>query len=613
MYMKNLTNDVPTTDCNYGYGSPSYDWNVIDEYSFKKKLRNIFNMVSSALANTLGPFGSTTIIEQYGEIHITKDGWQILKGLRFGDQIDNNFLDLLVRISAQVVIRVGDGSTSAIQAADCMLREFDKYKNCNNEMVVKDLDTFNSLRPKDFMDILAKCVDEIVYRIRQSATPINKETFEEIYKLAYIATNGDKTISEMIQNIYKETGNPAIEYTKSKTEKTYFEITQGYKGKITYLDAIFANNESGDCDLKRPYFLMFDHRIDRENSLKIISLASQHASQAGSRLVVIAPNYDQLLMNHIKKEISYEFNQRGTSTVVYCHASLINNLSHELYSDFAMMAGATVITENHVEEFVGLRPYVNPYDQDGPNINDDDNLKYIADEVNLVESWLGLTDECTVGAKTTFISGFINRNQHMYDISVLDATTKYSDLEEEYRTKSIVDIKLNDVKNRLMKLKGAMGIIYVGGASTLEQKANYDLVEDAIKACESSYTHGVNSGGNLVIPYVIKDILENSVITDQERLMFNIISDAFANVFKRVMYNKYTSDDINMDEIVSNCIGEELVCYDLITDTYSKDIINSCITDIEILKASVSIVSLLVSSNQYISISTKEEIENRMR
>ena len=54
--------------------------NVIPEDEFRSRTREVFNYVSSVLTRTLGPYGSTTIIEQYGEMHITKDGFMVLKG-----------------------------------------------------------------------------------------------------------------------------------------------------------------------------------------------------------------------------------------------------------------------------------------------------------------------------------------------------------------------------------------------------------------------------------------------------------------------------------------------------------------------------------------------------
>ena len=550
-------------------------WNVIEEDVFKRKINDVFNQVSNALTKTLGPYGSTTIIEKYGEMHITKDGWSVLKNIRFDDTVSNNILMLLLRISAQVVIKVGDGSTTSIVAANSILQELKEHESVISKM-----------RPKEFIECLHKCVNEIVNEIYKSSIKVNKETFEEIYKLAYISTNGDSKISDIIRTIYLETNNPSIEYVKSKTNETTYEIIDGYRANITYIDNIFTTNDDGTCVINNPIVLMFDHKIDIERALPIIGWVSMKAASENKRVVVIAPHYDKFLLDYIRKNIVVEYKTRGTSTVVYTRASLINNISHELYNDFAIMCGAQVISEQFIEEITE----------------------------NTVTDYLGTVNNMIISEKTTFIRGFINRNENLYNKAVADATDKYNKSFEDNQKRGIVDIKLNEVKQRMTKLKGNMGIIHVGGYSELEKTANFDLVEDAVKACESAYTHGYNIGGSLIVPYVINKMMKdieskNCVMEMHEGEMFTIIKKAFLNVFKTILRNKYDEEPNDLFTIIiDKCMNsDEPICYDLVSETYSKDIINSCETDIEILKATASIISLLNSSNQYISIMTEQK------
>ena len=560
----------PEHSASKNNGSVYLPWNVIEEKDFKKRIDNVFSQVSNALTKTLGPYGSTTIIEKYGECHITKDGWNVLKNIRFNDTVSNNIMMLLLRISAQVVIRVGDGSTTSIVAANSILKEMKAHESIIGKM-----------RPKEFIETLNKCVNYLVDEIYSVSTKVNKETFDEIYKLAYISTNGDDNISNIIRDIYIKTNNPSIEYVKSKTNDTTYEIIDGYRSNITYIDNIFTTNDDGTCVINNPMIVMFDHKIDIERALPIISNVAVEAAKQGKRVVVIAPHYDKFLLDNIRKNIVVEYKTRGTSTVVYTRASLVNNVSHELYNDFAIMCGAQVISEQFIEEITS----------------------------ETVFDYVGTVDSMIISEKTTFIRGFNNRNENLYNKAVADATNKYNKALDENQKRGIVDIKLNEIKQRMTKLYGNMGIIHVGGNSELEKTANFDLVEDAIKACESAYTHGYTIGGSLIIPYIINTKVDKLEMNDYEAEMFIIIKKAFLNVFKTILKNKYydMNDDF-FNKIVDTCInGDELVCYDLITDTFSKNIINSCETDIEILKATASIISLLNSSNQYISIMTEQK------
>lgn len=560
------------------------NWNVISEYEFKSRINNIFERVADALSKTLGPYGSTTIIEQYGEMHITKDGWQVLKNIKFDNVIDNNILLMLQRISSQVVIKVGDGSTSSIIAANEILNELNKSN------------VFKTYRPKDVMDILIACTTKIVEAIYNESIKINTDNYDEIYRLAYVSTNGDEQIANIVKDIYEKTGNPSIDYVKSKTNKTSYEIIDGYRTNVTYLDNLYVNNDDGTCVVENPAILIFDHKIDVDTSLPIISAAMNKITceNENRKLVVVAPYYDKYLLEIIRQRAVMEYKQRGTTTIIYTRATLINNISHEMYNDFSVLCGSQIISEQFANE-----------------INDENITEY-----------LGGVERMVIGPVSTLIKGFVCRNENMYNKIVSDATVKYNNALIENQSRGIVDIKLNEYKQRLTKLHCSMGIISVGGNSELEKAANVDLVDDAVKACESAYNYGYNIGGSLIIPRVITNIMQNDDLveikekfgTELTDIIFNIIKIAFINVYATVLTNKYRYDDSTdlgaICEIINNT--EELgytKCYDLINDEFSDKIINSCETDIEILKASISIISLLTSSNQYISIMTNSDNE----
>lgn len=553
------------------------NWNVVSEEEFKERVSKVFENVANSLSKTLGPYGATTIIEKYGDMHITKDGWQVLKNIKFNNMIDNNILNLLVRISAQVVIRVGDGSTSSIVAANAILKEIQNH------------DSLKSLRSKELMDILSRCSNEIISRIYANSSKIDKDTYDEIYDLAYISTNGDDEISSIIKDIYIKTGNPSIEFNSSKTNKTSYEIIDGYRANnVTYLDCIFATNDDGTCVIENPYILMFDHKIDMDTATPIISQAAIKAAEEHKRLVVIAPYYDKFLLEYIRKNINIEFRSRGTSTVVYARASLVNNMSHEMYNDFAVICGAEVIREQFVSE---IKP-------------------------EEVSEYLGEVSHMVIGEKSTFVNGFIKRNDTMYNKIIADATAKYNNMLIDNEAKGIVDIKLYEYKQRLTKLKCHMGIINVGGNSELEKAANYDLVEDAVKACESAFNFGYNIGGSLVIPQTILRMDDEDETSEIEMkygsTLYNDVLDAiygaFVNVYETVIRNKYKYEDSKVLDILADTeMNGYTKCYNLITDEFTTNVINSCETDIEILKASISIISLLMSSNQYITITTPDE------
>lgn len=587
--------------------------NVISEKNFKKMVDDVFAYVTESLTCTLGPYGSTTIIEQFGEMHFTKDGWQVLKNIRFSDNIYNNIMRLLVKISFQVVNMVGDGSTTAIVSANSIYKELQKF-----------VDKHPDIRPKEQIDLLNACIAELTSRIRANSISID-DNFDYIKKLALISTNGDDLTSELIKELYVETKNPYIEHRASKTINTYSEIVRGFKlEECTMIDSIYVNNaEDGTCNIKNPYILIFDHTASLEYDNKIIRGAFIKAAQEGRRLVVIAKGYDKYLLSQIAQLTNMEYKTTGTSTIVYLKYFTPHALSNIYLNDFAIMCGGEVFTQSNIDQYEEIIKE-----------NGDDFDAY----VDIAGNFMGSVENISIGDKDTVITGFINRNEELYKQIKLSAESEYNKLFQKSVEMGYMDPSIHLHKSRIIRLTGNMGIVYVGGTTTLEKNANMDLVEDAIKACESAYNNGWNIGGTLIIPYYCKKIIEEienepGEMPEDDVLkidLYRTIYTSFVNVFKKVMDNKYGEEPSEgyYDNIINNCISKEKIiswdlpevdglrsrrevttpsCYDIVKEEYSTDIMNSCMTDVHILNAAANIISLIVSSNQYITIQARGE------
>jgi len=551
----------------------SHRWNVIPEDEFRTLIQDVFHTVASILEKTLGPYGATTLIEEFGTNHLTKDGWQLLKNISPENPTDRAILKLLKSIAHQVVLKVGDGSTSSIVASDEMLKAIDA-----NEVL-------KELRPKDLLNKINEVVDELTKQIMTDATHIDKDgDFEEIKNLALISTNGEEEIAEMVQRIYKETGNPAISFATSKTNQTKLEIIDGYKmNYMTYIDRLFINTDDGTSVQKNPMVVMFNHRVDEDYYDKVIAPLINVATANGHKLVVIAPYYSNKMMEKLGVILMNQYNVQKTTFSVFLKVSLINNHSFDLYNDFAALCGCTVINEMLAKELLD-------------NDNDQERLEQAF-------GYVGAVGKMEIADNYTFISDFIKKDEDKMKLLFDDAVSKYNKILANSMEFEIINNDLINAKERVAKLHCKMGYIYVGGNSEIAKKANFDLVEDAVKACESAFKFGYNNGQNLAI---IKACLKLLDRTDDQmkQEIIGCISNAFTGVFHRILLNKEKRVHVGETlSIIGNCL-ERNQAFDLVTDTYSDDIINSCMTDVEILKAVGSMVALLLSSNQMVSISS---------
>ena len=72
--------------------------NIISGKEFKEILLAISQIANDMVKDTLGPYGSTTIIDDSTFTYPTKDGFTVLKGLHFNDPIYNVLYNILKQI-----------------------------------------------------------------------------------------------------------------------------------------------------------------------------------------------------------------------------------------------------------------------------------------------------------------------------------------------------------------------------------------------------------------------------------------------------------------------------------------------------------------------------------
>jgi hypothetical protein len=75
--------------------------------------------------------------------------------------------------------------------------------------------------------------------------------------------------------------------------------------------------------------------------------------------------------------------------------------------------------------------------------------------------------------------------------------------------------------------------------------------------------------------------------------------------FAKVIYRIHANKNPEVTEGEVNAIIAEMEnrneCYDLNTETYSSNIINSARTDIEVLMSAITIIGTILSANQYLA------------
>ena len=650
-----LFNEIPEKKSSKKDLYTKYPCNVIDEETFKESITEIFNMLADIVGKTLGPYGGITWIEEMGAYHPTKDGFTVLKNIRFNNRKNNTILNFINSISHQMVMKVGDGSTTAIIAAHEFLQSM--------MMLSSDNELYN-MRPKDISYYISTLSDKLSDIIQKNSTQISSNDFVEIMgKVARIATNDNEEFTKFIEEIYEKSGPETyISKRMSMTDVSEYQIMDGmFYIAGRYADKIYCNSDNGaKCRIENPLILCFNFTLGNEH-WDIIKLGLRYVmeNQPGRRMVIIAPNYDQYFMDHVRADIqdfitAYQQQTSGGAIpfpMVFVRNPFFKSVERVIYDDLPPFLGTRMIspldaegilkeiteyykvasyynqTQSAIDETIKAREQMttarikqglNPRDPEflnslpiAPKLPDDNGDALRMALQDKVGSWFGECGTISIGAETVEFYEMNKKNDGVIEAHIMDAKDQYQRELNSIENYRYITKEYIEAQERLSRISCKSAIIRVGGNSDLEKKLNDDTLDDAIRACRSTIVYGYNLGNNYAI---LKAILEyrreiDSIEFGKRTKIMNVhleLMKILEESFNKVIYRIHSNKDKNVKlEDVMNKTTNGLVnnmCWDLNTESYTKNIINSSRTDIEILKAAISIIGTILSANQYLAV-----------
>ena len=569
--------------------------NVFGEEEFKEQFLIVFKTMANILSKTLGPFGSTTMIDQQTNYSVTKDGFHVLANLRFADTKQNRIYSTLFNISHQMVAKVGDGSTSAVVAAyaflNAMLDEIDKAK----------------IRPKQLNDTIQKVVSGICEIISKNAIPVTKDNLmSTVRNIANIATNENEFYTDLITRIYERLGaNCDINIAKSQTFENDVIYEDGVYSNDNYLVDSLYHNRGNVCHINNCKVLMFDNALEPEIFDMFAMAFNSYCQSDHSTLIVIAPFYDQYLMDKIRKDAEKYVQIFSNSAVinfpmVFIKSNLTKPVQKEMYRDLSALLGATIIQPPDVRDVTN---WLNEVAKEASKARAE--KREMSDEYpdkirEFIKSHMGACDEAIMGDRTSSFKGFSNKNLGLFEKAYHDAEVKLQEAEENAAKLDTIDNSVYDAKTRFSKINCKSATIMVGGANRLEIDMNYDAVDDAVKACASAVKYGYNLGCNMAIINAVLEYIKTKHPEGIEYMITDGIFNAFRSVYRTILTNGYSNEEAEV--ILDKCIKEG-ICFDMNVHDYDHNmkVINSCRTDIEILRGAIAMVGLVLTCNQYIS------------
>ena len=616
--------------------------NVLDKEETESVIAPVFKSMSDVLGKSLGAYGAPTIISIYPESFTTKDGFTIMKYLEPKHKLHKIFYTMAFRICERLNNLVGDGTTSSIVATNGIYEAYLKRKNFFKE---------NMITPKAIMEEFDNVKNELINILKEKAIKINnlpkEEMLEYIRKVVDISSNNDETITNNIVELYDQLGFPAIDLTLSPDGTTHSYIVNGFPANVILNDVIYINNDNKSAIEKDVDVIMFSHKVSNDTYETIIKPLSAECRMRGRKLVVIAPFYDEVaIRQNIRHDLMAEYEKTNSiNTILTTCRSTSSHDKHSL-NDLAMLLNTTLISraleqkiiEKVTDENYAIGTLIAVDRREAfPDLNiaayNENNeallIPYkiaiekgytVFGDHNEHELSLGHCSSVTLGLKSSIFNGF-NYNQGLYEQHLLDAKIKLQEAENKYKEMGVFNIEITDCQKRVFSLGLKVGKIEVGAESEIKQKFLRDVYDDAVKAAASAYENGIVLGCNVTLLRAIASLFGKAVDNKLKWEVLTILKEGFLIIYKTVLGNMVedlpmTDDvidtilkDIPKESINYSTLYETIVDYsisndcvfDLRTLHFSKDIINSVDTDIQILNATVGLLSMLISGNQLVS------------
>lgn len=592
--------------------------NIVKKRTLRGVQRQVLETLAESLANSFGPSGSTTCYRKEKDIaRYTKDGKTIIENINFNGPIEDSMKDDITAITRRIVTTVGDGTTSAV-----LLSNFIFQSLCvANEFLGIDEHKLTA----DLKATISKICELIEQRKRIA-------TVDDIYNIAYISTNGNEFIANIIKEIYEKGGfGVFIDVGTSNSENTITKTYDGFTINEGLCSESFMNTNEHTSDLRSPKIYIFEDPIDSiEMSSfmdKIIydNIISPNQNGCASDIVptvIFAPKIGKDIMTSMDSLVEMMNRYKTSDRSRYLPINVVTNVNDlNYFMDLAYLSGAKLI-----------KKYIDPAQQKK------DQEAGLAPTLETIHDFAGSADEIISDtSKTKIINPALMHNEDgslsdIYTNRLEGMKAQLATMEEQKESTTSIGI----LKRRINSFEANLVEILVGGISETDRDSLRDLVEDAVLNCRSAAKDGFGFGANFEA-FVSANYLmaiENkansdednerisnfdkllavdvSTITTEEKKkelqdmiantkysMTYIILSAYMNMLY-VLYRRASNNNLKDATIMIQDSIKNMSPFNIRTKEYDGKVLASIKSDQIILDAIGKIVSIVFETNQFL-------------
>ncbi len=552
--------------------------NIVKQETMRKVQSETLLELKNALIQSFGPMGSNSTIAVNGKLtQYSKDGHTILSKIHFPYSIESTVKQDLEDITRHVVKNIGDGTTSSVILSQIL---FEKLKD-------KEAGKRPYFLVKEFKDAVKVIKDEIESKKQEF-------TSQTAYDITYISTNGNEEVSNIIKDIYDQYGKDVfIDVSISNTTESYLKTYDGMTLETGYSDVAYINDKKkGVCTIRSPKIYQFEDPIDTPEMMALFNAIIEQNIMNGYMAnnveavvptVVLAPTLSRDMSSYMSKliEFMYQFKDETTKPPFLLITNIYNR---EQFVDISRMCGCKPI-----------KKYINKDQQDA------DIEKGLAATPQTICNFAGTADivESDLN-KTKFVNPKLMHDENG-DLSIeFKNLVDFLEAELAKAYEEAADANVTGtLKRRINSLKANMVEYLVGGVSMSDRDSLRDLVEDSVLNCRNAAKYGVGYGANF-------EAFRAAVKHKSKGEMFELLYDAYKELIE-TLYATAIVDEKEIEERVKESLEKDMPI-NLMTFEFDGKVLCSITTDMVVLDAISQIITLMFTSNQFL---TPSAVENK--
>lgn len=483
----------------------------------REKLKAGVDALANAVKVTLGPKGRNVVIDKkFGAPHITKDGVTVAKEIELEDPVENMGAQMVKEVASKTNDIAGDGTTTATVLAQAIIGPGLKFIN-------------SGANPMDLKRGIDKAVESVIDSLKKQSKVVGKD-FSKIKQVASISANNDDEIGGMIADAMEKVGTEGvITVEEAKGTQTYVDVVEGMQFDRGYLSPYFVTNpEKMEVEMDSPLILIYDKKI---SSMKDLLPVLEKSVQTSRPLLIIAEDVENealatLVVNRL----------RGTLKVAAVKAPGFGDRRKAMLQDLAILTGGEVVSDE-----LGLKLEDTQLEQLGTC------EKVVIDKDN-----------------TTIVNGAGKK---------IDIKARVNQIKAQMES-TTSDYDREKLQERLAKLSGGVGVIYVGAATEVEMKEKKDRVDDALHATRAAVEEGIIPGGGTALIKAIPALDKVAFLNEDEKMGIDIIRKAIESPLRQIVENAGLESSI----IVHNVKQEKEKGFNARTEVY-EDLLKAGVID----------------------------------